>query len=217
MIGSTRSTRTSGPSICNRCGPRPETFCPRLRSLPRCRGCGKARRCARSPHERATSSRSSVAASGGCSPSRTLASPARPSRRSTLWGAIQALGAHESAPAHRHTPVRDQVRARGQRRLDDGRRRRLPHASRRPRAHPGMDVPRPHQRRRRADDLVRRARPADHRGARRELLREPSRSEPAREGLRPVRADVRRRRSRALRHDERLTPFAAARLPVEAQ
>ena len=57
---------------------------------------------------------------------------------------------------------------------------------------PCMDVPRPHQRRRRAHDLVRRARPADHRRVRRQLLREPSRSEPAREGFRPVIVDVRR-------------------------
>ena len=75
---------------------------PRLRSLPRCRGCGKARRCVRSPREPATSSRSSVAVSAVCSPSPTLASPARLAT-STLWGAIQALGAHESAPAHRHS------------------------------------------------------------------------------------------------------------------
>ncbi len=59
--------------------------------------------------------------------------------------------------------VRDQVRARGQRSVDDGRRRRVPHASRRPRAHPRLDLPRPHERRRRTDDLVRRPRPADHR------------------------------------------------------
>ena len=122
MIGSTRSTRTSGPSTCNRCGPRPETFCPRLRSLPRCRGCGRGRRCVRSPREPATSSRSSVAVSAVCSPSPTLASPARPSRprrcgeRSRHSARTRAL---RSSPG-----VRDQVRARGQRRLDDGRRRR---------------------------------------------------------------------------------------------
>ena len=116
---------------------------------------------ARSPHERATSSRSSVAANGGCSRCRTQVSAGAVHDLDVVGRDPGPRCARERARASAQR-VRDQVRARGQRSVDDGRRRRVRHASGRPRAHPRLDLPRPQQRRRRADDLVRRARPADH-------------------------------------------------------
>ncbi len=70
----------------------------------------------------------------------------------TLWGAIQALGPHETRSRPSPHRLGDPVRPRGRRRVDDRRRRRVPHASRRPRADPRVDVPRPHERGRRSHD-----------------------------------------------------------------
>ena len=119
-----------------------------------------------------------------------------PFTSTTLWGAVQYLGPGESAPAAPSHAVRDPVRDDRLERLHDGRRRRLRDGGRRPDPDPELEVARPQQLRRRADGLVRRARPAADGDARVDLLREPPR--PAAAGARPqpLRAALQRPRAR---------------------
>ena len=125
-----------------------------------CRGSGRARRCARSPRARdlITIER------GGERRVLALANPGlagAPFATPTLWGAIQALGAardRRPRTATRAAAIRFVLEGDGVWTTVDGDVCR--HAPRRSGAHPGVDVPRPHERRRRADALVRRPRPA---------------------------------------------------------
>ena len=121
----------------------------------------------------ARSSRSSAAATAACSRSRTRASTGCPFTSTTLWGAIQYLGPGETAPAHRHTPsaIRFVMTGSGVYTTVDGDACEM---------EPGdliltpeLDVARPQQLRRRADGVVRRARPAADGQPRVDLLREP--------------------------------------------
>ena len=111
-----------------------------------------------------------------------------PFTSTTLWGALQYLGPGENAPAHRHTPSAIRFVMSGSGRLHDGRRRRVRHGGGRPDPHAELEVARPQQPRRRADGVVRRARPAAHGDARVDLLREPPRPAAARARAQPLRA-----------------------------